>query len=103
MERLKFILDTVDGNNREARKYAGMILAYKEKQKTIADWCKEMASAHIAFNSSGMSVAKKLIEEIRSSTDKPEYTEGALSVWMERMAELSSENITIKAMIDSYK
>ena len=104
MECLKFIVDTMCGNLQEAQKYAGMIVLYRENHKDIADWCKDMATSHITFNVNGIATAKKIMHEIRTeTTENAEFLEGALSVWNERLAEISIENLRIKAMLDNCK
>ena len=103
MECIRFAVDTIAGNIDEARRYIRLAMEYRETQKPLADWCRDMASMHINFNAAGMANARRLIDDMRAASDHPEYAEGAAAVWMDRLMSLTSANAEAKAIVDSYK
>lgn len=103
MQMLKWVMETMEGNVREARKYALKAYDLRDKHKPAADWCRDMAAMHINFNAAGMANARRLIDDMRAASDHPEYAEGAAAVWMDRLMSLTSANAEAKAMVDSYK
>lgn len=103
MECIRFAVDTIAENIDEARRYIKLAMEYREKQKPLADWCRDMAAMHINFNAAGMANARRLIDDMRTVSDHPEYAEGAAAVWMDWLMSLTSANAEAKAMVDSYK
>ena len=102
MQMLKWTMEVMAGNVREARKYALKTYDLREKNKMAADWCREMAAAHLAFNANGTALAKKMMEEARAA-DPSERMAGMLEVWAERHAEIAREGAEVKAMLDCIK
>lgn len=74
----------------------------REKSKAASDWCKEMAVAHLTFNTGGAALAKKLMDEAKAN-DPSERMEGRLEVWSERHAEIAREGAEIRAMLECLK
>lgn len=102
MQMLKWTMEVMAGNVREARKYALKTYELREKNKMAADWCREMAAAHLAFNASGTALTKKMMEEARAA-DPSERMAGMLEVWAEQHAEIAREGAEVKAMLDCIK
>lgn len=99
---LAWVMEIMAGNVREARKYAMKACDMREKNKAASDWCKEMAAAHLTFNTGGTALAKKLMDEAKAK-DPSERMEGRLEVWTERHAEIVREGVEIKAMLECLK
>ena len=99
---LAWAMESMGGNVREARKYAIKAYDLRDKNKAASDWCKEMAAAHLAFNTGGAALAKKLMDEAKAS-DPSERMEGRLDVWGERHAEIVREGAEVKAMLECLK
>lgn len=99
---LAWAMEIMAGNVREARKYAVKAYDMREKSKAASDWCKEMAVAHLTFNTGGTALAKKLMDEAKAN-DPSERMEGRLEVWAERHAEIVREGAEVKAMLDCVK
>ena len=95
-------MEIMAGNVREARKYAIKAYDLRDKNKAASDWCKEMAAAHITFNTGGAALAKKLMDEAKAN-DPSERMEGRLEVWSERHAEIVREGAEVKAMLEGLK
>lgn len=101
-EMIKWGIVIMEANAAEARKYALKTCELREKNKPAADWCREMATAHLTFNTNGGAMLKRLIEECRAA-DKSERMEGMLEVWTERHAEIVKQCAETKAMLDCIK
>lgn len=102
MQMIKWAMEVMAGNVREARKYALKTYDLREKNKMASDWCREMASAHLGFDTSGGTLVKKMMDECRAA-DKSERMEGMLEVWTERHAEIVKQCAETKAMLDCIK
>ena len=61
-----------------------------------------MAATHLAYNSNGNALAKRLIDDCRAA-DNSERTAGMIDVWLERHADIVRDGAEVKAMIDSYR
>lgn len=99
---LAWAMEIMAGNVREARKYVIKAYDMREKSKAASDWCKEMAVAHLTFNTSGAALAKRLMDEAKAN-DPSERMEGRLEVWSERYAEIVREGAEVKAMLECLK
>ena len=61
---MRWIMDVLRGNVREARKYATKAHELRDKNRQAADWCCDMADAHLKFNDGGMSMAQSFMEQM---------------------------------------
>ena len=93
----------MDENIREARKYILKAYELRDTNRQAAEWCREMASAHLTFNVSGHSLIKRMIEEKNASGERNEYIAGMTAVWEEMHAHMMCETAEVKAMIDTFK
>lgn len=69
-------------------------------------WYKEMAAAHINFNTNGHAAVKKLIESYKASEDykqNPAYADGMIAAWEAVHNDLVAKTAEVKAMVDGYK
>ena len=101
-EMVKWAIVIMEGNAAEARKYALKAHELREKNRMASDWCREMASAHLGFDTSGGTLVKKMMDECRAA-DKSERMEGRLEVWADRHAEIVKACAETKAMLDGIK
>lgn len=101
-EMVKWAIVIMEGNAAEARKYALKAHELREKNRMASDWCREMASAHLGFDTSGGTLVKKMMDECRAA-DPSERMAGMLEVWAERHAEIAREGAEVKAMLDCIK
>lgn len=103
MRMIKWAHKIMKNNLGEARAYIEKAYSLKDTNKMAADWCKEMATAHLAFNVNGHAVAKALIEQAKESAEHPEYIPGMMVYWNDEHAEMMQETAEIDAMIKAYK
>lgn len=103
MEHVKWAIMTVHENVQEAKEK--ILKAYKMKNecKSLADWERDMAVAHINFNNSGARMAAEHIEKARESHAGDDRAMGMLDVWEQWLHHVAGEMAEVKAMIDSYK
>ena len=66
MKMIKMISEEIKGNICEAREKIGMAYKLREKDKAAADWYKDMAAQHMAFNTAGHANVKRLIDDAKA-------------------------------------
>lgn len=106
MQLIKKIMKIMDGNVGEAERYISKAYALREKNRAVADWYKEMASAHLGFNANGNALIKRCIDEYRMSDmykEHPQYADGMIDAWKDLEADLAAKSAEVKAMIDAFK
>lgn len=103
---IKQLSKDIECNICEAEDKIETAYALKSRHPNEALWYKEMAAAHLGFNTKAHDYVKDHIAAYKASDEykkHPEYADGMLAVWNDRHAELSSTAARIKAMIDTYK
>lgn len=106
MKLIKRLSNELAGNLDEAREKIRIAYELKADCPEAAAWYREMAAAHVGFNTNGHAVVKKMIESYKSSDDykrNPEYANGMIAAWEAIHNELISKTAEIKAMIDGWK
>lgn len=106
MKLIKHISNEIAGNIDEAREKIRTAYALKAESPEAAAWYREMASAHIGFNSKGHEVAKKLIDAYKASDGykrDPHYADGMLAAWNAIHDDLIEKTAEVKAMVDGFK
>ena len=74
-----------------------------DEDKAVADWYKEMAAAHLAFNENGHKNVMRLIEHARATSADNPMMPGMMAVYNEIHADLKREAAEVQAMIQNYK
>ena len=103
MRMIKALSDEIRCNIREAREKIGEAYKLRDKDKAVADWYKEMAAAHLAFNTNGHTVVTKLIEHAKEHMHDNPMMPGMMAVYNELHADLKREAAEVQAMIQLYK
>lgn len=103
MRMIKKVSDAIRHNIFEAKEKIGMAYRLREEDKAVADWYKEMAAAHLAFNNTGHSVVTKLIEHAKEHMTSNPMMPGMMAVYNEIHADLKKEAAEVQAMIQNYK
>lgn len=106
MKIVKRMSNDMMGNIEEAREKIRTAYELKSEHSEAAIWYREMAAAHINFNSSGHNAAEKLIEQYKSSEAykrNPEYANGMLEAWQAMHTDMMARAAEVKAMIDGFK
>ena len=80
-------------------------MAYKlrEKDKATADWYKDMAAQHLAFNQTGHANVKRLIDDAKSKRADDKLMPGMVAVYEDLHADIMRDSAEVQAMIAAYK
>lgn len=106
MKLIKRISNDIAGNIDEAREKIRTAYELKSESPEAAAWYREMASAHLGFNSKGHEVSKKLIETYKNSEEykrNPAFADGMLGVWNAIHDDLIAKTAEVKAMVEGFK
>lgn len=106
MKLIKQISNDIAENISEAKDKIRTAYELKAESPEAAAWYREMASAHLGFNSKGHEVSKKLIETYKNSEEykrNPAYADGMLCAWNAIHEELIAKTAEVKAMVDGFK
>lgn len=103
MKMIKMISEEIKGNICEAREKIGMAYKLREKDKAAADWYKDMAAQHIAFNTAGHANVKRLIDEAKAKRADDKLMPGMVAVYEDMHADIMRDSAEVQAMIAAYK
>lgn len=103
MKMIKKISAEIKGNIGEAREKIRTAYELKDKDKAAADWYKEMAAAHLNFNTHGHEIVNKLIADAKANKSDNPLMAGMIAVYEEMHAEIMRDNAEVQAMISAYK
>lgn len=106
MKLIKQISNDIAGNIDEAREKMRTAYALKAESPEAAAWYREMAQAHIGFNSKGHEVIKKMIETYKNSEEykrNPAFADGMLGAWNAIHDDLIAKTAEVKAMVEGFK
>jgi len=103
MRMIKKVSDEIRHNIFEAKDKIGMAYRLHDEDKAVADWYKEMAAAHLAFNENGHKNVMRLIEHARATSADNPMMPGMMAVYNEIHADLKREAAEVQAMIQNYK
>lgn len=103
MKMIKMISEEIKGNICEAREKIGMAYKLRDKDNAAADWYKEMAAAHMAFNQAGHACVKRLIDEAKAKRADDKLIPGMVAVYEDMHADIMRDSAEVQAMIASYK
>lgn len=106
MKLIKQITSDMACNIDEARDKIKTAYDIKAECPEAAAWYREMANAHIAFNSNGHSAVKKLIDAYKASEEykrNPGYADGMIAAWSAMHDNMAARSAEVKAMIDGFK
>ncbi len=106
MKLIKQISNDIAENISEAKDKIRTAYELKAESPEAAAWYREMASAHLGFNSKGHEVIKKLIDTHKASDEykrNPAYADGMLGAWNAIHDDLIAKTAEVKAMVEGFK
>lgn len=103
MKMIKMISEEIKGNICEAREKIGMAYKLREKDKAAADWYKDMAAQHMAFNTAGHANVKRLIDDAKAKHADDKLMPGMVAVYEDMHADIMRDSAEVQAMIAAYK
>ena len=103
MRMIKRLSDEIRQNIHEAREKIRTAYDLREKDRASADWYKEMAAAHLGFNTNGHANVVRLINETKAKKADHAMMPGMMAVYEDVHADLTRETAEVQAMIAAYK
>lgn len=103
MRMIKQLCYEINGNICEAREKICTAYKLREKDKALADWYKDMAAQHIAFNTVGHANVKRLIDEAKAKRADDKLMPGMVAVYEDMHADIMRDSAEVQAMIAAYK
>ena len=103
MRMIKQISGDIRCNISEAREKICTAYKLREKDKPLADWYKDMAAQHLAFNTAGHANVKRLIDEAKAKRADDKLMPGMVAVYEDMHADIMRDSAEAQAMIAAYK
>ena len=103
MKMIKQISGEIRCNICEAREKIRMAYKLREKDKAAADWYKDMAAQHMAFNQAGHANVKRLIDDAKAKHADDKLMPGMVAVYEDMHADIMRDSAEVQAMIAAYK
>ena len=100
---IKQISGDIRCNICEAREKICTAYKLREKDKAAADWYKDMAAQHLAFNTAGHANVKRLIEDAKVKRADDKLMPGMVAVYEDMHADIMRDSAEVQAMIAAYK
>ena len=100
---IKHLSEDIKRNICEARDKICTAYKLREKDKVAADWYKEMAAAHMAFNTNGHAAVARLINDAKTKMTSDPLLPGMMVVYDDLHADIMRESAEVQAMISAYK
>lgn len=107
-DEVRCILKVMMHNIAEARDKIHKANEWKERNRGIADWHRQMAAAHLDFNSGAAQMARDGLREMSAAHghdhDEHEYhhIRGKCEAYEEWLEHIAPETAEVRAMIDAY-
>lgn len=103
MRMIKQISGDIRCNISEAREKICTAYKLRDKDKAAADWYRDMASQHLAFNTAGHANVKRLIDDAKSKRADDKLIPGMMAVYEDMHADIMRDSAEVHAMIAAYK
>lgn len=103
MRMIKQISGDIRCNISEAREKICTAYKLRDKDKAAADWYRDMAAQHLAFNTAGHANVKRLIDEAKSKRADDKLMPGMVAVYEDMHADIMRDSAEVQAMIAAYK
>lgn len=103
MKMIKKLSDEIRGNIHEAKEKITTAYKLRDLDKSVADWYKEMAVKHMAFNEAGHNNVTRLIKAAEEEHKANPLYAGMLAVYNEMHADIMAESAEVQGMISAYK
>lgn len=103
MRMIKRLSKEIECNIREAREKICSAYELRDKDKAAADWFRDMAAQHMAFNQAGHANVKRMIEDTKTKRADDKLMPGMQAVYDDMHADIMRESAEVQAMISAYK
>lgn len=102
MRIIKELSRDIRENITEARHHIDKAYELKASCRHAADWYKQMASAHLEFNTAGHASIRKLIDDYNAKGEHSPLEAGMMAVYEEIHADLIKEAEEVRYLIEQY-
>ena len=103
MRMIKQISGDIRCNISEAREKICTAYKLRDKDKAAADWYRDMAAQHLAFNTAGHANVKRLIDDAKVKRTDDKLMPGMVAVYEDMHADIMRDSAEVQAMISAYK
>ena len=103
MKMIKMLSEEIKGKSCEAREKICTAYKLREKDKSLADWYRDMAAQHLAFNTAGHANVKRLIDDAKAKRADDKLMPGMVAVYEDMHADIMRDSAEVQAMIAAYK
>ena len=103
MKLIKMLSEDIKENIHEAEEKIKMAYKMRDTDKAVADWYKDMAVKHLAFNETGHSIVVRLIKDAEEAHKANPLYAGMKAVYDEMHADIMAESAEVQGMIAAYK
>lgn len=105
MKMIKKISDDMWENIHEAKDKIkeAYKLRERDEDRSMADWYRDMAVAHLGFNATGHQIVTRMIRETESKMHDNPKLPGMVEVYKDLHADIMAETAEVQGMISAYK
>ena len=75
----------------------------RDKNRQAADWCCDMADAHLKFNDGGMSMAQTCMARMADDCMDAAMVPGARMVYDADLGDVAKDTADVRALLEAYK
>ena len=100
---IKLMLQGMSTNVSEASEKIRMAYGFRKDWKALADWQRDMATAHLQFNTAGMKAAQNCMSSMRADPAHDDLSEGRLQAYDEWLEQITTNMADVQSMITAYK
>ena len=103
MKEIARMSERIRHNIHEAKEKIREAYELRDTDRAEADWLRDMAKAHLDFNTRGHEIVTGLISEAAKNHANAPELPGMQAVYKQRHAEIARESAEVAAMIVAYK
>ena len=103
MRVIKHLTEELRQNICEARDKICTAYKLRDIDKQAAEWYKEMAAAHLAFNTNGHACVTRLIADAKTKMATDPLLPGMMAVYDDLHADIVKDTAEVQAMVAAYK
>ena len=103
MKMIKRLSHEIKHNIHEAREKIEEAYKLRDTDKSVADWYRDMAAAHMQLNGNGHNMVAKMVADARERMRDNPMLPGMIAVYDDMHAEIVAEAAEVNAMISAYK
>lgn len=103
MQDIRCALADMAHNVREAREKIKKAHHWRERNRAIADWQRDMAKGHLDYNTKINDATAKMMSESAAKHAGDHHALGMLDAYKEWLADITDDTVEVMAMLSAYK